>query len=133
MRENLSPLDVTPGTVENYRQNRPTLVARDLGALGVPKAHSYAILMARGVFKWLAIRRDVIRLKNKWKIEISDLLRHLRIAKASGDQREIAHLRGEIAALVRCRGEVRVLCHSKRWQCPDCDPEAARWMAGRAS
>lgn len=128
MSETLNPIDVQPETVENYRQNRPTLVARDLAIFGVPSATAYAILMARGVFKWLAVRRDLIKLKNAWKVQVTLRLGHLRIAKAAGDHRRIAYLRGEIAAITQCRAEVRALCHSKRWRCPDCDPEARRWM-----
>lgn len=106
-------------TIWGERQNTPTLVVRDLAAFA-PADVVYESLLRRGVFKWLTVRRNLIRLKDSWKDEIRSLNR-----KKSDWEK------GYLAALERCRGEVRSLCHSERWAVPDNDRHAARWLAER--
>lgn len=128
----MDPLQVRPETIEHYRQNKPSLIAADLeAAFSVPREASYAILMARGVFKWLAVRRDLIALKNLWRNEITRNLELLREAKRIGDRAAVGRLRGEIAALTRCRQQVRALCHSGRWRAPAFDGPACVWALSR--
>lgn len=113
----------------SFAQNKPSLVARDLLRIaGVPIDITYRVLVARGVFKWLAVRRDLIKLKNVWRDEITRCLSDLSSAKARGDGFTAARLRGRIEALNSCRQAVRSLCHSERWRAPDFDRDAQRWL-----
>ena len=100
-----------------YRQNRPILIARDLEQYGVPKEVTMEILLKRGVFKWLAVRRQLIKLKNKWKEEIREL-----------NRKKTEREKGYLEALIKCREEIRRLCHSERLQAPDNDRYAIRFI-----
>lgn len=122
----------TKKTIWSYKQNRPTLVVRDLARL-VPGHLVYSVLLQRGVFKWFAVRRDLIKLKNLWRDRITALNAELRAAKESGHGYEAALLKGKLKAYEECRGEVRALCHSERWRAPDNDREAQRWLNERAA
>ena len=132
-----SPLDVNPGNVWQYRQNKPIHVARDLHRIfGVPIKSTLTILMARGVCKWLAVRRDLIRLKNTWRDEVNKTLAAIRQKKTDCDREsnrshlELWYLRGYLKALEHCRADVRALCHSERWRIPDHDKTAIQIMDG---
>ena len=100
-----------------YKQNRPILIARDLEKYGVPKEVTMEILLKRGVFKWLAVRRQLIKLKNKWKEEIREL-----------NRKKTEREKGYLEALIKCREEIRKLCHSERFQAPDNDRHAIRFI-----
>jgi len=52
-------------TIWHHAQNRPSLVVRDLAEYA-PADVVYETLLRRGVFEWLAVRRDLIRLKDRW-------------------------------------------------------------------
>lgn len=122
------PLDPRPDRIWLYEQNKPTLVARDLErAFGVPRAATYAVLMARGVMKWLAVRRDLIALKNMWRLRITRTLAEIREAKQARDPARLERLRGRLESLNECRQELRALCHSERWRCPAFDGPACAW------
>lgn len=110
----------------NEKQNKPTLVARDFELLGIDKNQTYEILLKRGVFKWLAVRRRLIKLKNLWKDEIYRLQKE--ISKGKKNKTDIKELKGRIKMLVICREVVRDLCHSERWQAPDFDKEANEFL-----
>jgi len=112
---------LTPNGIWNIRQNKPVLIARDLERFGVPRDTTFRILLGRGVFKWLAVRRDLIRLKNVWKA---------RCTWAYGAQREqkTEWRKGYIAAYEEARREVRALCHSERFRAPDFDREANEFL-----
>jgi hypothetical protein len=123
----MNPLEARPENIWNYRQNKPSYVCRDLEALaGVPQGLTARILVARGVTKWLAVRRRLIVLKNAWKEQIRTL--HGQQAKAKRD-RDFYYRKGYLAALEQCRAEVRELCHSERWAWPDHDRGFARLLA----
>lgn len=112
-----------PKSIWCERQNKPTYVVRDLEKYA-PANIIYKALLRRGVFKWLAVRRELITLKNIWKE---------RLKTADAEWREARHqrrayLKGYRAALRECRAEVRGLCHSQRWRAPDFDREANRWL-----
>ena len=126
-----NPLEVNPGNVWQYRQNKPIHVARDLHRIfGVPIKATLKILMARGVCKWLAVRRDLIRVKNVWKAEITDTLIKIKMKKVilkethKDNNRahcELWYLRGYLKAMEICRADIRAMCHSERWRFPDHD------------
>lgn len=128
----MNPLDVHPENVWLYRQNKPSLIADDFERYGIPRHVTYAILMARGVFKWLAVRRDLIKLKDHWRGEVNRCIAAIRQAKRGDDAILLAHLRGRLAAYEECRAEVRALCHSDRWRAPDFDGDAWQWLVARA-
>ena len=94
----------------NFAQNKPSLVVKDIIAL-YPEVNPddiYEILLRRGVFKWLSVRRDLIKLKNIWKEEITKL-----------NRRKTKEEKGYYKALIKCRKEIRSFCHSDRWRAPD--------------
>lgn len=99
------------------RQNKPTYVAKDLSTHGIPTDVAYEILLRRGVFKWFAVRRRLIRLKDEWKAQIRGL-----------NRKKTPWEKGYLKALEECRAEVRELCHSERWQVPDNDSAAREWL-----
>jgi len=70
----MDPLDVSPDNIWQYAQNRPSLICQDLEEW-VPQEVTAKVLMARGVYKWLAVRRELILLKNEWKDELTRLYR----------------------------------------------------------
>lgn len=128
----MTPLHPTPENIWKFQQNRPTLIAEDLSTLGVPASVTYAVLLARGAFKWFAVRRDLIKLKNHWRDEVRRLQADIVRAKKSGRGYATAEYRGRLKALQECRAQVRELCHSDRWRAPDFDGPAARWLRERA-
>lgn len=115
---------LTPEKIWNIEQNKPSLIARDLQAFGVPPEATHSILLARGVYKWLSVRRRLIRLKDAWKSRVVETLAKLKAAKQPCNDYEVGYLRGYLKAYEECREEVRALCHSERWQAPDFDRQA---------
>ena len=109
----------------NIRQNKPSLIAKDLERFGVPRKTTYAILLARGVFKWLAARRDIIKLKNIWRDELTEL--YIKAQKHKGTP-EHQRIIGKIEAIEMCRAQVRAICHSERFRAPDFDREANEFL-----
>ena len=116
---------LNPKDIWNIKQNKPRYIARDMLKHGIPKEETYKILLGRGVFKWLAVRRDLIKLKNVWRDRLSELYQKAQENKGSKEHREIV---GRIKAMEECRAEVRELCHSDRWRAPDFDREAVRFL-----
>lgn len=123
----MEPEVVMPENVWSYAQNKPSYVADDLARYGVPHAVTYAVLMARGVFKWLSVRRDLIRLKNYWRLELTRLQGI--VGTLHGEER--ARTSERIKTLTECRGAIRALCHSERWRAPDHDGRAWRWLLSK--
>ncbi len=130
MKTQPSPLSVSESNIDHFRQNKPTYVARDMEELfGVPRDVTYKILLARGVFKWLSVRRELIRLKDSWKQQITDVITALHGFKGDTSlQHRTWYLRGYLKAKNEDRQAIRALCHSPRWQAPDNDKEARMWM-----
>lgn len=128
MKNNIEPhvSEVCQENIWMYRQNKPTLVARDLHKCGVPYDATYAILLARGVFKWLAARRDLIKLKNVWRRRVKACYGILTIGGMS--PYETGRMRGYLKAVEECRKEVRAICHAERWTAPDYDKGAADFL-----
>lgn len=115
---------MTPKSIWNEAQNKPTLVVDDLAQF-VDRNMVYTALLRRGVFKWLAVRRSIIALKDEWKVRVRESLENQK--RATGP--DVNYWRGYRRALEQCRAEVRVLCHSERWQAPDNDSAACRWLS----
>jgi hypothetical protein len=113
---------LNPRDIWNIRQNKPHYVAQDLEQYGVPRDVTYKVLVARGVFKWLSVRRDLIKLKNVWKARLSEAYR------LQHEEQRTEYRKGYIAAYEEARREVRALCHSERWRAPDFDSEAQAFL-----
>lgn len=117
-----------PLAIWGIAQNKPTLIARDLEPLGVPVSTTYSILLGRGVFKWLAVRRDLIRLKITWKARVTATIGAIREAKRARDQQKLMYLRGYLKGYEEARADVRALCHSERFRVQDNDSAAQRFL-----
>ena len=127
----MDPMKVNPNNIWSYKQNKPSLIAMDMAEIyNVPFEGTLKILMARGVFKWLAVRRDLIRLKNDWKGHIRFCQDDIKVwkDKLNNDnllkeeriyQYNYGYTRGKLEAYTKCRNEVRTLCHGERWTVPD--------------
>ncbi len=138
----MNPLDVVRKNVWNYKQNKPSLVAKDFARLyNIPEEDTLKILTARGVCKWLSVRRQLIRLKNEWKTDIKFCHEDLKVWKdkivpdlPAHEERvyqyNYGYVRGKLEAFTKCRNEVRELCHSERWQAPDYDKQTKIFLEG---
>lgn len=118
---------LTPQNIWNMAQNKPSQVAADLRVLaGVPTTVTYYVLLRRGVFKWLANRRFLIKLKDSWRAQETLIQRELyqtrKLPRCINKPR--AYWKGYLQALKDCRAQVRRICHSDRWQAPDNDRNA---------
>ena len=115
--------ECTKSNIWEYKQNKPSLIIKDIVEKypDIDEEFLYEVLLKRGVFKWLAVRRDLIKLKEKWREEIRDL------NEKSKTQKE----KGILNTLVRCRQEIRKLCHSERWRAPDFDRKANKFLNER--
>jgi len=106
----------THDNIDNYRQNHPELIVKDIAGLWAPSPTTIRrILKFRGVNKWLRVRRLLIQLKIKWQREIRQ--RQLELESLRNDwtrQDEYQFKRGYHKALSECRQQVRALCHSPR-------------------
>lgn len=128
-------------------QNRPSQVVDDLAAY-VNADVVYETLLKRGIFKWLAVRRTLITTKNIWRDRVTRSIERqrklmedqhaLRSSTSRFDQklrakmlRQAAEERGYRRGIEQCRAEVRAMCHSARWQAPDNDRAAQKWLAKR--
>ena len=116
----MNPLEVSPDNIWQYKQNKPSLICKDLEEW-VPPEVTARVLMARGVYKWLAVRRDLILLKNQWRDELTRLYRAIENGDIKRGSPEHHRIVGRIKALEGCRAQIRALCHSERWRCPDID------------
>jgi len=115
-------MECLPKTIWNFAQNKPSLVVKDITEKypEIDPDFIYEVLLRRGIFKWLAVRRDLIKLKDKWKGEITELNR-------KKSQTEKGYYKG----LLKCRKEIRMLCHSDRWRAPDFDSKAIKFLEKR--
>lgn len=103
----------------SYAQNHPELVVRDLSIeLCLDEFGKDIVrksLMKRGINKWLAVRRSLIRIKMRWKTHLVFLQQYLFDNKRDLSCAKLNYLRGYRDAMETCRSEVRLLCHSERW------------------
>lgn len=119
---------LTPKSIWLLKQNKPSYIVADLLYFGVPKEITYKVLLARGVFKWLSVRRLLISLKDIWKDRIKETLVNISKAKKQRDKEKLYFYRGYLKAMEECRKEVRALCHSERWQAPAFDQSAQLFL-----
>lgn len=87
----------------------------------------YAILLKRGVNKWLFVRKLLIRLKKEYQQKIKKISRILQEDKKrykSGEisplydalsNKEYWKLKGELKAYIKIREELKLLCFTPRW------------------
>ena len=106
-------------TIWCFKQNKPSLVVEDIVAKypNVDPDFIYQVLLQRGVFKWLSVRRDLIKLKNTMRKKISKL-----------NRKKTLEERGYYKALLNTRASIRKLCHSERWVAPDYDRKANEYL-----
>jgi hypothetical protein len=124
--------------IQNMRQNHPELIVRDLAELddehffdGLTREQFNErvrhILKFRGVNKWFRVRKLLIQLKERWKVQAQGLeaviKRYGQVAWDNKDsdprmarkaRKKAQKLRGYRQALVDCRQQVRALTHSPR-------------------
>ncbi len=118
---------LTKSTIWNEKQNKPSLIVNDLvEQFGISRDVVYEILLRRGVFKWLACREDIIRLKEDIKAELREL--YIRQARTPRRSSRWYEQKGRIKALEQVRQRIREICHSQRWRAPRRDREAQRWL-----
>lgn len=110
--------EVSLKTIWNFRQNHPELVVRDL------KEHLQLdeeqcdlvrkVLLARGINKWLKVRRDLIAFKKQLKHR----LKAVDAERANHPKRSPRHreLTAELKVLMETRGILKSLCMTNRWQ-----------------
>lgn len=107
-------------SIDGLRQNKLRYVFWDMSEHGFSE-HDIGFvrtsLLARGINKWLANRRDFIRLKNDLKVEIREL--HERIRGKPKKSLERQRLVGRMEGLVSARERIRQICHSPRWRFPE--------------
>jgi hypothetical protein len=119
--------EVSPRTIWNFRQNNPELVIKDAREyLGLNEEQCEllrTILLARGVNKWLKVRRDLIAYKKQLKHEIRRLQEEIAALKAqlrTGFDHKVYHnyIRNKalLAKLSSIRGDLKQLCMTDRWQ-----------------
>ena len=115
-------MKVTKKNIWLFAQNKPTLVVRDIVGKypKIPPEFIYDVLLVRGVFKWLAVRRDLIKLKDKWKVVIREL-----------NRKKTPYEKGYHAAMIECRKEIRALCHSERFRAPDFDRHSIKFLKNK--
>jgi len=124
----MDPLKVNKQNIWSYRQDKIKYIVNDFLHFGVPAEVTLKIMMARGIFKWLAVRRDLIKLKNTWKERINKTLFLIREAKANRSYGRLMWLRGYLQVYQECRAEIRGLCHSDRWRASDLDQDAIEYL-----
>ncbi len=115
-------MNCTQKTIWNFAQNKPSLVVKDIIEKypDVDPDFIYEVLLKRGVFKWLNVRRELIRLKNIWRDEISAL-----------NRKKTMKEKGYYHAMLKCRAAIRKLCKSERWVAPDFDSKAVVYLRGK--
>lgn len=125
-------LDVAHRNIDQYKQNSVYLIARDFEEhFNIPQQEAFKILMARGVFKWFAVRRNLIKLKDSWKERVTLIIKIIKASKKLRDFRSLYYYRGYLKGYEDARKEVRALCHSSRWQASDKDEKSLLYMEER--
>lgn len=106
-------------TIWNFRQNKPSLVVNDIIKKypEIDPDFIYTVLLQRGIFKWLSVRRDIIKLKNEMLVEIKNL-----------NHKKTSEEKGYYKAVIKWRKKIRKLCHSARWVAPDFDQKANKFL-----
>lgn len=109
----------TPENIWNFRQNNPELVVRDLAKAmklsDEQKEMVRGVLMARGVNKWLKVRRDLIAYKHQLKHRIKAVHNERMQLKRGGQHHKAAALKEVQKILEEVRADLRKMCHSDRY------------------
>ena len=109
--------EVTKTNIYSFRQNNPELVVRDAREyLDLTEEECNilrTILLARGINKWLKVRRDLIAYKKQLKHTIKAIENQRKMVKGTPNY---IVLREVSKALQSVRYTLRVLCKTDRWQ-----------------
>ena len=59
-------MKATQLNIWNFAQNKPSLIVEDIAKEypNIDQDFIYEVLLKRGVFKWLSVRRELIKLKD---------------------------------------------------------------------
>lgn len=110
--------EVSRRTIWNFRQNSPELVVRDLrDYLGLNEEQCQfvrTVLLARGINKWLKVRRDIIAYKKQIRNEIKDTEQARAKEQPTSLKRKELLVRSKTLQSVRCT--LKQLCMTDRWQ-----------------
>ena len=118
---------VSKETIWNESQNYPDLIVDDILSLiddyyyitterEELRNRLYAILLKRGVNKWLMVRKLLIRLKKIYQYKVKELQRELEKAKQKNTNHcDIALLKKEMTCYSDIRRDLSTLCSSPRW------------------
>lgn len=121
MARHIHHLNISPSNIWNLAQNKPSLILDDLRRIGVDNEDAATILIARGVTKWLACHRDIIKLKDVIKKELSSLYEQIGNRSILRGTDEYLIAKGRMKALEEVRASLRGICHSPRLRSPDND------------
>jgi uncharacterized protein (UPF0335 family) len=120
--------EVSPRTIWNFQQNNPELVVKDakeyLNLNDEQCELLRTILLARGVNKWLKVRRDLIAYKKQLKHELKSVGKEAyeikQQMKANGYDEKLYRqylVDKELhKKLMKIRGDLKALCMTDRWQ-----------------
>jgi len=130
--EEINSIEVTLNNIWNFKQNKVSLMV-DLIKNRYPEVETdflYEVALKAGIFKWFAVRRDLIKLKNDLrKFDTEYCLRRKR--KSHKTVERMIEDRGRHKMLIFIKEIIRKLCHSDRWQCPDHDRRANEWLKNK--
>jgi len=119
--------EVTPQNIWNFRQNNPELIIKDAQQfLNLNNEQCQIlrnILLARGINKWLKVRRDLIAYKKQLKNKIKRLESEKTKIKSqiSKNYNPLLHneytVKKELSKLLQSiRHQLKQLCQTNRWQ-----------------
>ena len=120
--------EVSPRTIWNFKQNNPELVIEDVKEyleLNEEQCEMLrTIMLARGINKWLKVRRDLIAYKKQIKHEIKEIeKRKFKLKQEMKDfgyservYREYLAYKEVHKKLMQIRGDLKGLCMTDRWQ-----------------
>ena len=118
MKDKKEPEHPTPENIWNFRQNHPELVVRDLAEkLNLDEYQQQIVrdsLMARGVNKWLKVRRDLIAYKKLLKHEVARIEKErVALPKWSPERKRLLSVQNRVREI---RKDLKTLCMTERWQ-----------------
>lgn len=110
--------NLSPETIWSFRQNHPELVVRDLrDRLELDEEQCQIVrdsLMARGINKWLKVRRDLIAYKKQIKNQIAEIEHdRIKLPKHSPERKELLIRQN---CLKKIRKDLKTMCMTERWQ-----------------
>ena len=111
---------VSKENIWNFRQNNPELVIQDAKEFLCLDDEQCQVLrdimLARGINKWLKVRRDLIAYKKQIKHRIRELNELIPQLKRQAKWGEYRVERQELKTLMVVRGNLKSLCMTDRWQ-----------------